>query len=274
MPGSAWRRPSLGYMPAAHFQWDQSRTPPDRTTRREIRDGTPPQAARGSTGILPADTRRRVMPSRQTDGRGGQPGTGPATAPSAPATPEVYTARLGAGRRSIRRRRVVCRGRRGVRRRRVCRRRGICRRWGICRWRVVCRRRVIRRRGVIHRRRGVVDGWGCIEIRRPNKDATIPSATAVPAASTVPAATATIPSTTAAAVPASATTTATVPIRVSRGGRHQRQCQCTSQAYDTKRRINDRTHGVSLLWNSPHHRPQSRQQYVADIADGDGARPA
>jgi hypothetical protein len=61
---------------------------------------------------------------------------------------------------------------------------------------------------------------------------------------------------------------------VSRGGRHQRQCQRASQGYDTKRRINDRTHGVSLLWNSPHHRPQSRQQYVADIADGDGARPA
>jgi hypothetical protein len=179
-------------------------------------------------GILPADTRRRVMPSRQTDRRVGQPGTGPATAPSAPATLEVYTARLGAGRRSIRRRRVICRGRRGVRRRRVCRRRGICRRWGICRWRVICRRRVIRRRGVIHRRRGVVDGWGCIEIRRPNKDATIPSTTA--------------------AVPASATTTATVPIRVSRGGRHQRQCQRASQGYDTKRRINnDRTHGVSLL---------------------------
>jgi hypothetical protein len=195
-------------------------------------------------GILPADARRRVMPSRRTDGRDGQPGTGPATAPSAPATLEVYTARLGAARRSIRRRRVVCRGRRGVRRRRVCRRLGVSRR------RVICRRRVIRRRGVIDRRRCVVDRWGCIEIRRANKNATIPSTTAVPA-----------------------TTTTTVPIRVSRAGRHQRQCQRTSQGYDTKRRISHRTHGVSLLWNCPHYWPQSRQQYVADVADGDCTGP-
>ena len=124
---------------------------------------------------------------------------------------------------------------------------------------VVRRRWVVRRRRVIDRRR-VVDGWR-INVRHSNEDATAPAAaaipaaavpTAIPAAAAVPASTTTtVPAATATAVPPTTPATATAVLRVSRRGSGQRQCEGTSQGYDTNCRSKDCTHGVTLHWTKP-----------------------
>ena len=80
-----------------------------------------------------------------------------------------------------------------------------------------------RRRGVIDRRR-VIDGWGRIDERRSDEDATAPAATAAAPPAAVPAATAgppatAVPAPTTTMPPATATTTATT----TRRHRHRRR---------------------------------------------------